>query len=287
MARHPVRYGILVFFAAYFVVITYFQSVHHRRAIEVATPSAAPKKNAVAGASSNHDRHNMDNHNNVVAHSTGAEQWRSSSLPEGDMSLAQLQPGDGTARKSSSSGGGPQREQQQQHSGISLGIPSSRGTGEGWKAGRQRSSESSQALIADGNNAAALGYGNDMSNQRQQQPQLQQQVSSGGSSLVEDAVGGLRPLVAEQDADARSSSNNAGGDGEGEGLRPLAEFAGEEERLHGEGQQEQGSGEGGQGDGKGGNADVLGIDSVLTKVSLLFFGPSHALPCTPFAEQEL
>ena len=37
MTRHLARYGILIFFLSYFIVITYFQSVHHRRAIQAAS----------------------------------------------------------------------------------------------------------------------------------------------------------------------------------------------------------------------------------------------------------
>ena len=112
MARHPVRYGILVFFAAYFVVITYFQSVHHRRAIEVASPSAttnnaAPRgSSGAAAATSGSDRHKTtgNTHNNAAAasaHSTGAEPWGSSSLQEASMAVPLLQQrGDVTGRKS-------------------------------------------------------------------------------------------------------------------------------------------------------------------------------------------
>ena len=46
MTRHLARYGILIFFLSSFIVITYFQSVHHRRAIQAASAPSSTELTA-------------------------------------------------------------------------------------------------------------------------------------------------------------------------------------------------------------------------------------------------
>lgn len=50
MARQSARYcyGILIFFVSYFIVIAYFQSLHHRRAIEASLASSSSLRSSAA-----------------------------------------------------------------------------------------------------------------------------------------------------------------------------------------------------------------------------------------------
>ncbi|CAM9169670.1 unnamed protein product, partial [Scytosiphon promiscuus] len=228
--RHPVRDGILIFFMAYFVVITYFQSVHHRRAIEVAKKKAAAvdvartptaKATSVAAA--------VDSSSGTHPGDT-KQQLESSKFPSassgGQTASTSSPPGMLVAGESSATAGS--KSDRSSIVGKSTGTSTQGSTGgasgderDEQTAGRPDSSE----------RVPRIGSGAMDAREEDEQGVGQQAgESSGGGGGGADQ--GLRPLVRDEQDDARHQD-------EGEGLRPLAEFA-------------QEGGEKGNGGGSGG-----------------------------------
>ncbi len=244
--RHPIRDGILIFFLAYFIVISYFQSVHHRRAIEAAKnaeQSVDPDARVpAAAASANSDVLSLpgaaavDGEGSAGAAEKQQEQQEKQGQEE-DQQTTVVVPGhheptaaapgvDSTTVRSTSTSAAPEVGEREAASGdqgvpvdttVVVGTPVSRGS--------DRPGEDATT----GDQEGPLGAGGGVA-----EPETAEVTISGSSGEAE----GLRPLVNEGDQAA---------DREGEGLRPLAEDVGE-------------GGEGGKGQGEEGSAAADGGD---------------------------
>lgn len=235
--RHPIRDGILIFFLAYFIVISYFQSVHHRRAIEAAKnaeQSADPDVRspaAAAAASSNSDVLSLpgaaavDGGGNADAAENEQEQQEKGGQEE-DQETTVVMPAqeededthrepkaagpavDSTTVRSTSTSAAPEVDEGEVAAG-NQGVPIDTTVVVGALAGRDGDRPVEHAA---GDQEGPLGVGGGVDEPEAAAGAV---VISGSSGEAE----GLRPLVNEGEQAA---------DREGEGLRPLVEDVGKD-----------------------------------------------------------
>lgn len=249
MARHPIKFGVLLFFLCYIAVISYFQSVHHRAAIAKAARAKQKKSGSLR----------QEPHSAYRDHYTSANERRSPATA--------FDPGaGGEGEEAEAQGDGGKPAKQPRTKDISMGsitisvgdTRAGRYTGGNEKARSSSSSSKSKTYNQSGSGGNHSGTSTATATSSSAFPRQQSRewvaqppqngesgdvdehdaethddFASAASSTKQPARNqGLRPLVASQQSTIDSSGTGrieGSGEDNGKGLRPLAEFVGEQE----------------------------------------------------------
>lgn len=212
--RHLVRYGILLFFLSYIIVVAYFQSVH-RKTIRI----PAHRHHA-----SNNDNANNGNQNKKIP---GVGQRH----PEEAPSVAARDDDDRATFVRIITSATTTTAQSTAELDDSTDVLLSQATGEtatSDRGGRPAKEDrwTTKTAASQHRSSSAGGENADPHGKEEHAPGSSTGTSTRSHGPLE---GGLRPLVSED------GGEDGGGGGDGEGLRPLAEFAGKEDDGRGGG----------------------------------------------------
>lgn len=245
MARHPIRYGVILFFLTYIVVITYFQGLH-KRALKSASARNGNDDDLNNKASSTTGEHprqqqqhqqkqqkqqqqgvvasSLSSHGEPGAIARGASASVDSSTFGGGLRDAET-----ATRKSSASR--PPRPPPTPPAGASASQSEAAGKISG-SGGEIRVDDGDPRRPRDsGSSSGNGGGGKHIDSSSQHVTDL-----ASRSRTEQPAPLGLRPLVPERQEEDGEREGEAEEDGKG--LRPLAEFAGGHKEGEGLGQGE-------------------------------------------------